>query len=283
MSENQPQVEYWNGDAGKMWAKSHAILDGNMAQLSAVALELAAARPGEHVLDVGCGAGDTTLALTRRITAGGAPGRMVGVDVSEPMLERARERAAASDLDKSALTFVNADAAEHAFAPGSFDLVFSRFGVMFFADPVRAFKNLARATRGRLSFMCWRAVAENPWSHAPLEVARPFLPATPPTPADAPGPFAFADEARTKGILSAAGWRDVTMTAADRPMNMGTTAAEATEFVLTIGPTARAVREAGDPDLPAKVRAKLLSLFERYEKDGAVAMPAGVWLVTARV
>ncbi len=284
MSENQPQVDYWNGDAGKMWAKNQAVLDGNMEQLSEVALASAAPKPGEHVLDVGCGAGDTTLALTRMITAGGAPGRMLGVDVSEPMLVRARERAAERSFPEGALGFLNADAAAHEFGPGSFDLVFSRFGVMFFADPVRAFKNLARATRpsGRLLFMCWRSMKENAWSHAPLEVVRPLLPEMPQPPPDAPGPFAFASEARVRGILTEAGFCDITFTAADRPMVLGATAAEATEFALTIGPTARALRELGTPEVTATAREKLTTLFQAYAQDGVVALPAGVWLVSAR-
>lgn len=284
MGENQLQVEYWNGDAGKMWAKKQAVLDRNMVQLSELALATAAPKPGEQVLDVGCGAGDTTLALTRMITAGGAPGRMLGVDVSEPMLARARERAAESDLPKSALGLLNADAAVHDFAPGSFDLVFSRFGVMFFADPARAFKNLARATRpsGRLVFMCWRAMKENAWSHAPFEVVRPLLPEMPASPPDAPGPFAFASEARVRGILGDAGWREITLTAADRPMVLGATVEEATEFALTIGPTARALRELGSPQITAVAREKLAVLFKDYERDGAIAPPAGVWLVSAR-
>ncbi len=284
MTENQPQVEYWNGDAGKTWAKNQSILDASMEQLSERALSLADPKPGEQVLDVGCGAGETTLALTRKITAGGAPGRMLGVDVSEPMLARARERAAESNLEKSALAFLNADAAAHDFAPGSFDLVFSRFGVMFFVDPVRAFKNLYRATRpsGRLAFMCWRTMAENGWAHAPLDLVRAFLPAQPEPPAEAPGPFAFAGEAHTKGILTAAGFCDITFTPADHFMTLGTTPAEATEFVVTIGPAARALREAGDPELVPKVRAKLTTMFEGYNREGRIALPAAVWLVSAR-
>ncbi len=284
MSENQPQVDYWNGEAGKMWAQSQAILDGNMEQLSEVALAAAAPKPGEHVLDVGCGAGDTTLALARMITAGGAPGRMLGVDISEPMLARARERAAERSFAEGVLAFVNADAAAHEFAAGAFDLVFSRFGVMFFADPVRAFKNLARATRpsGRLLFMCWRAMKENAWSHDPLEVVRPLLPEMPQSPPDAPGPFAFASEARVRGILTEAGYRDITFTAADRPMVLGATVAEATEFALRIGPTARALRELGTPEIAATAREKLTTLFQAYLEDGGVALPAAVWLVSAR-
>jgi SAM-dependent methyltransferase len=281
-SDNQPQVDYWNGDAGKTWAKKQSVLDANMAILSEAALAFASAKPGEHVMDVGCGAGDTTLALARTITASGAKGRILGVDVSEPMLERARERGRESGLEEGALAFLRADAATHAFEPGSFDLLFSRFGVMFFADPVRAFTNLRRAARGRLAFMCWRAFEENPWSRAPLEVGLPFLPPQPPADPHAPGPFAFAEEARVKSILDAAGWRDVTMTPVDRDMSLGTSATDAAEFVLGIGPLARALREANDPDATAKVREKLVTMLAGHEKNGAIALSAAVWLVGAR-
>jgi SAM-dependent methyltransferase len=209
---------------------------------------------------------------------------VLGADISEPLLLRARERASSSELPKDALTLVNADAAAHHFDEQAFDLVFSRFGVMFFADPVHAFKNIARGIKrsGRLVFMCWRPLVLNEWMSVPFGAVRHLLPATEPTPEGAPGPFAFADQNRVRGILTGAGFRDVTFEAADRPMGLGSTVPEAADYALTIGMLARAVREANDPSLKAKVREHLVTLFEKTATDAGVEMPAAVWLVSAR-
>src|SRR6185369_15072156 len=181
------------------------------------AMDAAAVAAGERVLDVGCGCGSTTIELARRA---GPTGHVVGADISGPMLADARARTAAAGLGNVEL--VHADAQTHAFPPSAFDLVFSRFGVMFFADPTAAFANLRGALRpgGRLAFVCWRSLPENPWMAVPLMAALQHLPPpTIPGPED-PGPFSFADRGRVERILGGAGWSDVTVTPLDETLTL---------------------------------------------------------------
>ena len=165
-SPNAQQIEYWNGPVGERWAKKQSDFDRNMGSLTVKALAFADARPGERVLDIGCGFGTTTMALARSV----APdGRVTGIDISAPMLGAARRRVAEAGLP---IELIEADASVHPFAP-RYDLLFSRFGVMFFADPTAAFANLhgALKPKGRLAFVCWRAFAENTWAFAPYKAA----------------------------------------------------------------------------------------------------------------
>ena len=187
---NADQVAYWNGDAGDKWARLQARLDGLFVPISAAAVAAAAPCQGEHALDIGCGCGATVLALAEGV---GPLGRVTGVDISAPMLAVAEHRIAASALTQAAV--LKADAATEPFAPGSFDLAFSRFGVMFFDAPVEAFINIHRALKpgGRLVFACWRPFKTNPWFSVPYRAAVPHLPEQERPEPEAPGPFAFAD------------------------------------------------------------------------------------------
>jgi SAM-dependent methyltransferase len=268
------QLEYWNGPTAQRWIAGGEQLDRGIAGVTAALMERAAARPGERVLDVGCGCGTTTLLLAERVGTGGD---VEGVDISAPMLEVARTRGAALGV-----RFTEADATTHELRV-PVDLVFSRFGVMFFADPVAAFDNLRRALApgGRVVFACWRAPEQNAWATVPLAAARDLLPPAPPPDPDAPGPFAFADESRLRGILSAAGFRHIDVARHDDTMYLGATAADAAAYTLTIGPLSRAASEQ-----PAPVRQAILvrvaaALASFVTPDG-VAPPASVWLVTAR-
>src|SRR6185503_20850430 len=176
-------------------------------------LQRLAPQPGERIVDIGCGGGDTTLALAERVQGHGF---VLGVDVSRPLLQRATARAA--NTPEYPVRFVEADAAGYAFERGSFDALFSRFGVMFFADPAAAFANLRRALKpgGRMAFVCWRSEGENPIMTVPLTAAKKRIP-VPPPPADptAPGPFALADRARLERILQTAGFASIAITPHD--------------------------------------------------------------------
>ena len=268
------QVEYWNGGAAERWIAGREPMDRSMASITRVALERAAARPGEQVLDVGCGCGTTTLLLAEQV---GASGRTVGVDISAPMIEVARGRAAGAHVE-----FLVADAGSAQLSP-PFDLVFSRFGVMFFDDPVAAFRNLraAVAPGGRMVFVCWRALRDNPWAGAPLAAARDLLPPMEAVDPHAPGPFAFADGDRLRGILTDAGFAEVAVTPHDDHMLTGTTADEATDHAMMIGPLSRALAGLSD-DVRAAVRARVFPVVERYLTPQGVTAPAAVWLVSAR-
>jgi SAM-dependent methyltransferase len=271
---NAGQVEYWNGRVGERWARRYGRIDQNLQQITPRALEFAGARAGETALDVGCGSGTTTLALAAAV----APGGVTAIDISRPMLEVARARVAEAGHD---IAFHLADASDFAFAP-KFDLVFSRFGVMFFADPVAAFANLRRALKpgGRLRFVCWRKVAENRWASAPFEAAKHLLPPQEPSDPFAPGPYAFADAARVEKILSDAGFRDVTVEGLDCSFYMGADADEAALEALNVGPLAYAAREL-DEAARAEVHKTVAAMMGQYATQAGITPPAACWLVGA--
>jgi SAM-dependent methyltransferase len=172
------------------------------------ALQALSPAASEKIVDIGCGCEDTTLDLSVRV---GPTGRVVGVDISVPMLETARRRTPPKSPARP--EFRRLDAQSGYLGRELFDAAFSRFGVMFFSDPVAAFENIRASLKpgGRLVFVCWRSLAANPWMNEPLEAARPYLPHAPETDQAAPGPFAFADAARVRSILEAAGYRSVTI------------------------------------------------------------------------
>jgi SAM-dependent methyltransferase len=244
------------------------------------ALAVLAAAAGERVLDVGCGCGDTSLAIARAV---GAAGRVLGVDISAPMLARAKERAAAAGLVHA--QFELADAQTHALSAGAFDAAFSRFGVMFFESPAAAFANLAHALRpgGRVVFACWQGVEANEWVSVPLRALASVLTLPPPPPPGAPGPFAFADEARVRAILGEAGLREIAFRAERVPMRFAGGLDEAASFLTEMGPASRALREAdGGEPLRAEAQAAIRAAIGRYAQGGGVELPSAIWVVSAR-
>ena len=274
---NAQQIEYWNEQAGPTWIAENARLDAMLAPLGRAALERARPRAGERVLDVGCGVGQTTLQLAALV---GPTGSVLGVDISAPMLARARERAAAEKLAN--VRFEVADAQTHSLTPGSVDLVFSRFGVMFFADPEAAFANIGRALRpgGRLAFVCWQALAQNRWMLDSIAAIARFVPPSPPPAPDAPGPFAFADSARVRGILERAGFRAVKHEAVTGELSLGRTLDEALGFATEIGPAASALREASESQRAEAIAALRQALETKLTPNGVLAAYA-TWIVTA--
>jgi ubiquinone/menaquinone biosynthesis C-methylase UbiE len=281
MSEtaNREQIEGWNNAVGKAWTRFQKQLDVQHAPVGAKVLETANPRPGEHALDVGCGAGATTLDLAKAI---GPEGRVTGVDISAPLLAIAR--AYLPDEDAAPIDWLQADAQTHAFQPQSFDLISSRFGVMFFDDPTAAFANLHAAMKpsGRLVFACWRTEQESPWLTLPIEAVEPIAPRKTPAPG-APGPFAFADPDRVRAILTDAGWRDVAIAPYDAMLG-GLSLEETTRVMTRMGPAGAALREAGaTPELMAAGEAAVRAAFKKYETpEGVVLTPGGVWMVTAK-
>jgi SAM-dependent methyltransferase len=274
---NADQIAYWNGAAGERWRARQPDQDILLAPIADLLLQRAAPAAGEVVLDIGCGCGVTSIELARRVVPGG---RVLGVDISVPMLARARERAPA-DLP---VDFIAADATAHAFEPGAADLLFSRFGVMFFADPGRSFTNMRRALRrgARLTFACWREPQRNPWLMLPLEQAYRHVPRLPPAdPAD-PGPFAFADERRVRGILEGAGFDRVGLEpvdlALDIGMGRGLEAALAT--ATGIGPVSRAL-EGQPPKLRRAAADSIRAALMRHQVGNVIALPGAIWIVTA--
>ncbi len=278
--DNAAQIAYWNERAGLTWTEYQERLDALFEPITALALEAAAPEAGEHVIDIGCGCGATVLALAHRV---GPIGAVTGFDVSAPMSARARERIKAAGLTNAEV--VLSDAATHSFTPGAADLLFSRFGVMFFADPVAAFANLRQAMRpgGRLRFVVWRALTENPWFMVPLEVARALLPPQPPTDPNAPGPFALANPERTLAVLQNSGWRDGMLTRHDVPMRFAPSGhlEEATDFATRVGPLARMLMEE-TPDVRMKVWEAVREALKAYDGPAGISLSGSIWVISAQ-
>ena len=267
------QAAFWNGPGGAAWLASQERIERGIAWVGEQARAAAAARPGEHVLDIGCGTGGTTAALAGAVGSGG---QALGVDISEPLLAAARARRIANAV------FAHADAATQRFDPASFDLVFSRFGVMFFGDPVAAFTNLRRALKpaGRLVFVCWRTPQENPWGLVPLRAAMPFLPPMErPGPED-PGQYSFGDRARVERILKGAGFGAASFEPLDRPMRLGQDMAEVLDNIGKFGPLARLFAEAS-PDNVAKAKDAIAEALKPHVTADGVQLASACWLVRA--
>ena len=278
---NDEMARYWNEGAGGVWVEQQERLDAQIGPLGVRTRDRAAIRSGEAVLDVGCGCGGTTLELAGDVGAGG---RVVAVDISRPMLERGKQRARDAGLD-ARIAWQLEDAQTAPFEGAAFDVIFSRFGVMFFADPVAAFTNMRRALRpgGRLAFVCWQPRDRNPWMLAPALAAAQHIAFPAPLP-DAPGPFAFGDAARVRGILERAGFALVAHEAVNEPMRLaGDSVEEALELCLQIGPVGAALREAKPSDAQrARAVEAVREVIKSFETSRGIEAEAGAWIVTAR-
>ena len=277
-TDNADQIAEWNGVLGQTWATMRDDIDPVVAVFGDAALKVAAPQPGERVLDIGCGCGDTTIAIARLV---GDRGAVLGVDVSQPMLDVAQESAREARLRH--LEFRNSDASIAAM-PAANDLLFSRFGVMFFGNPTTAFAHMRESlkARARCVFVCWRTPRDNAWAMAPLAAARAAMDVTPP-PADpdAPGPFAFADDTRVRAILADAGFTDIVFTRHDAPVVYGRTPRAAAERALRVGPASRFARDMGDANRPRILDAVEQAFSQLAAPDGEVTLIGSAWIVTA--
>ncbi len=277
---NAEQIRYWNEVSGPKWVAVHRLLDAQIGPLGERTMQRAAVARDERVLDVGCGCGTTTVELGRRVGPGG---RVLGIDVSAVMLEVAHAAAASAELPQ--VSFTRTDAQTHAFEPESFDLLFSRFGVMFFAHPTDAFANLRRALRpgGRVAFVCWQEMTSNPWMSVPLLAALQHVPLPAPPPPDAPGPFAFADPARVRGILEGAGFAEVELESANERLAVGggQTLEASVGLVMQLGPLGAALRDADQATRERVMRAVHDAVAPHWTPQGLV-MDSAAWIVSAR-
>jgi SAM-dependent methyltransferase len=276
---NADQAEYWNSEAAPRWIAFQEALDQRFAPLSEALIRRAGVDPGDCVVDVGCGAGATTLLLA---TAVGAHGSVLAVDISEPLLAVARRRVMQDGHGN--VRFVRADAQTHRFERRCYDLVLSRFGVMFFADPAGAFRNLLGALRpgGRLAFVCWGPLADNPWFALPLQVGVERLGPPEPRPPRAPGPLALSEPDYIDEILSAAGFADIRIDRSDISLPGARSAREEAELACQVGPLARLLKERGANE--ATRRAVIGDLTERlapYLTADGMRLPARLHLVIA--
>lgn len=272
---NQDQIALWNEASGRAWVELQTVLDGMLGPFEPIVIDAGFPGEGGQVLDIGCGAGATTLAMAQRL---GAAGRCVGVDISEPLLTAAKARATAEK--RANASFLQADAQTHKFESGSFDAVISRFGVMFFDDPEAAFTNLRLATRisGKLAFVAWRSPAENPFMTTARRAAEPLLTNMPTPDPNAPGQFAFADGDRVRKILERAGWTDIVV----RPVDVEGQVAEPDllAYVTKLGPVGLALKEV-DEATRTRVSAVVRAAFEPYIQNGLARFAMACWLVTA--
>ena len=275
---NDEMRRFWNEAAGPEWVALEREFDVALAPFGNELLRRAAPATGEHVLDVGCGFGTTTLALAAAV---GPEGRVMGLDISAPLLARARERADAAGVTN--IIWREADAQAAALPSEHFDLVLSRFAVMFFDDPVAAFANLLGAAKpgGRLAFACWQPAARNPWFTFPGQVIAPYVP-LPAPPAAAAGPFAFGDDGRAQEILAAAGWADIRVDPFEATIVQGGGGdADAVVHHLVRGPVAVALQGAPAADRDAALAA-LRSAVAEHMGAGPATWPARTWMVAAR-
>ena len=274
---NADQIAYWNGPGGQHWTERQASQDILLGPVSEILINRAGAKPGHHILDVGCGCGATSIALAQQV----APqGFVLGIDISAPMLARARQLAP----KHLPLDFVLADATIYPFDPQSFDLLVSRFGVMFFAEPAVSFANLRRALRpeGRVVFVCWREPKRNPWMMIPLQAVYRHVPKLPQVGPEDPGPFAFSSEERVHRILNQAGFSRLTMEPHDLSLDdaIGRGLDGAVEGALQIGPASRALQD-HPPEVREAARHSIREVLAPFARGQAVPLPASIWIVTA--
>jgi SAM-dependent methyltransferase len=271
METKDEQARLWNGLAGAAWVDAQAVLDRMYQPFEELLVDAVRAAGARRVLDVGCGTGATTVAAAR------AAGAALGVDVSEPMIAAARARAEGVGAPAR---FVCADAQVHAFDPASFDMIVSRFGVMFFADPVQAFANLRRAASpaARLRFVAWRSATENPFMTTAERAAAPLLPSLPPRRPDAPGQFGFASAPRIVSILQAAGWAGVDL----RPVDVECSfpEPELIRYLTRMGPVGQVLHEANAPTRTRVVEV-VRPAFEPFVRGSEVRFTAACWMASA--
>ncbi len=276
-SPNAEQIGLWNDAMGKTWRQLHGRLDRQLDPIGRAAMDTARFKHGDVVLDVGCGCGETTIEIAGLIGSG----RITGLDASAMLLDEARAAAEAKGVRNA--SFVQGDGQVWT-SPEPVDVLFSRFGVMFFEHPEAAFANLRRSLKagGRMAFACWRKPADNLWLSLPMRSTAHLLPPLPPSSPDGPGPFAFADESRLAGILKGAGFADVAIEPLDLRTG-GDNLEESVHMSMRVGQLGSALREAQASDeLKRQVQTTLTEALAPYVEDGVVKLPAAAWIVSGR-
>lgn len=272
--KNAGEIEFWNANAGRKWTQNQKRLDKLFTNVSARLIEIANPTPGMSVLDIGCGTGAIALDLAAKVATHGA---VVAVDVSKPMLSLARQRAA--ELGCSTINFQVADAQEFDLGANRFDLIASRFGVMFFEDPVAAFANVLKSAKpgARTTFAAWSSMDGNPWFKIPLDAAVNRLGKPSPVPATTPGPMAFSDVDYVAGILSKAGYSTVNALVEQIELLLDGDETDAAGLGCEVGPVTRIAKEksATSEDIVA-IGAEVAGQFKAFASGGMVKVPATI-------
>jgi SAM-dependent methyltransferase len=274
---NADQLAFWNGAGGRTWVERQTHTDITLARVSDALLAFAAPRVGERVLDVGCGCGATTLDIARAVDP---TGRVVAMDISAPMLDEGRRRAAAAGIGN--IDWRQADPATAELE--AFDLLASAFGLMFFGEPVAAFAHLRRAAspRARMAFVSWRGLDENPWIGVPMQAAAAHLPPRPKPNPHAPGMFSFADREHVAGILTAAGWATPRFEKLDAALDIaaGRGIEDAVAQSTQIGAVNSWLRNQ-PADVVAAATDSIRAALAPYEDGASVRLPGAMWLVSS--
>jgi SAM-dependent methyltransferase len=274
--EAMDQAQLWNGPAGEAWVAMQAQLDRLFAPFEALLVSAVRWHQPAHVLDIGCGTGATTLAVARELAGRGS---CTGADLSQIMIDRARKRAAAEPAGVEA-AFVSGDASRiDAAIP--FDMAVSRFGVMFFEDPVAAFARLRDVMKpgAPLAAIAWRSPAENPFMTCAERAAAPLLPPLPPMEPGAPGQFAFADAGRVRAILIGSGWQNIELNPVDIECTMPES--DLLPYLSNLGRIGIFLRQF-DPDERDRVLTTVRAAFEPFVDAGTVRFNAACWMIEAR-
>ena len=276
MATGNEEEDYWNNDGGKRWVTHIDAIETMLSGLNDTLTSGVNIKSGEHILDIGCGGGVTSAA---HAAAAGSGGSVIGADISEVILTVARERYA----NVSNLEFITADAGTFEFESKRFDVITSRFGVMFFPEPTAAFQNIRQAAKdgGRMVFICWAPATENPWMSAPAAAAFTILPRPEKPKPGTPGPFAFAEPDHVKTILGDAGFVDIKTSLIEQPLNMGSVALSL-KTMTKVGPAAEPLREASNEQRDAAI-ARMREVFAAHDDGDGVIMQSAIWLVEARV
>jgi SAM-dependent methyltransferase len=278
MVANEDQATFWTETAGPVWLAREEDLDVSSRAFGLATMDAANVRAGETVLDVGCGTGSTTIELGRRV---GTTGKVLGLDISPLLLGRAREKAGAAGAAN--VDFIDADAQTHQLRD-SYDLVFSRFGVMFFEGPVAAFANLraAAAPGGRLAFVTWQDLFSNTWMSMPVMAASSVLGGFDPPPEGAPGPFFYADADRARSVLAEAGYQRIDIEPFQTTMDIAVAdVSDWLGFIVSMGPLGGTFQQS-DADTQRRTLDAVLASAASYETDGVYRLPAAAWIATAR-
>ena len=277
--KNIKQKQFWSGAGGDVWVDKQREMDIMLNPLGERAIQELNLTGEKKILDIGCGCGATTLEIAKAVTQG----EVIGVDISEPMLERATQTA--SDMALTNISYQVKDVQVDEMPNNYFDIAFSRFGVMFFEDPFEAFNNINHSLKddGQLSFVCWQHASLNPWQSLSIQVIKEFLdlPAPPPK---SPGPFAFEDKSYIEEILNASGFRDIEIkdNQEDIVMFSGKSIREACEDYLTINPVVTEMLKNSPSELREEILEALIGKFSNYHKDDGLLFPSATWIVTAK-
>ena len=277
--KNIKQKEFWSGAGGDVWVNKQKEMDIMLNPLGQRAIDKLDLSNGKRILDIGCGCGATTLEIAKMIPEG----KIIGVDISEPMLNQARKDALEMSLSNT--EFVVQDVQTDEISKDAFDIAFSRFGVMFFEDSYVAFKNINNALKigGQLSFVCWQEPLLNPWQSLSIQVIKQFIDLPAPAP-KSPGPFAFEDKSYIEDILDRSNFKEINIDDNQEEIIMfsGKSLKEASEDYLTINPVVTEMLKNSPKELKEEILEALIIKFSDFHEDHGLVFPSATWIVTAK-